>query len=557
MPTLFPEDYEKKNLPKKRKLIKQMKKDTEVTALSIALHAHEIYDYLKKQEVKNPNGLFVEAFQYASTALGVPYGLIDEAFLTRTPLTEEELFEFSKAFNPKAQLSEKSDLPEVVITIDFYSIVQSLFEELPEYFWKKYKKEETLLPDTEVDSYHLESLLQGFLQEVWHKTKEQLGKPSSQEIENAREMFLAYFYSNDQKHYRKETQEMLLECLRKMLQQQSKKSFKANEEIIGLLEKGQSSAVSSYVYDHLFDWTKKEFYQRFLRSVVKTKNLSVINRLLLLYQQAETSEIKEVHDWLKENRTIKNEAKPVLLLGESSPKVDRDTGEILEENGPSFHAQEHIPIVPYFEREETEGRLAVRKFETNPKQLFTVLEKMTEKEIVFEELEQSIVDDYRIHLKSGQTEKEVLIDLVKCIVRSEGNTFDSLTNFENDSVVFVIVMIFGLEPVSLDFDILEHLKSQQNGKMKFQQLLQNVIVKSERFLESFEQRFVEKEPVKIRESLEEEIRRAKELQALAVANIATEKENKKEQKAETPFSMDDYLQKVKETSEGKNDEDSD
>ncbi|WP_368274524.1 hypothetical protein [Enterococcus faecalis] len=40
MPTLFPEDYEKKNLPKKRKLIKQMKKDTEVTALSIALHAH-------------------------------------------------------------------------------------------------------------------------------------------------------------------------------------------------------------------------------------------------------------------------------------------------------------------------------------------------------------------------------------------------------------------------------------------------------------------------------------------------------------------------------------
>ena len=57
--------------------------------------------------------------------------------------------------------------------------------------------------------------------------------------------------------------------------------------------------------------------------------------------------------------------------------------------------------------------------------------------------------------------------------------------------------------------------------------------------------------------LEEEIRRAKELQALAVANIATEKENKKEQKAETPFRMDDYLQKVKETSEGKNDEDSD
>lgn len=557
MPTLFPEDYEKKNLPKKRKLIKQMKKDTEVTALSIALHAHEIYDYLKKQEVKNPNGLFVEAFQYASTALGVPYGLIDEAFLTRTPLTEEELFEFSKVFNPKAQLPEKSDLPEVIITIDFYSIVQSLFEELPDSFWKKYKKEETLLPDTEVDSYRLESLLQGFLQEVWHKTKEQLAKPSQQVIENTRQMFLAYFYSNDQKHYRKETQELLLECLRKTLQQQSKKLFKANEEIISLLEKGQSSAVSSYVYDHIFDWTTKEFYQRFLRSVVKTKNLSVLNRLLLLYQQAETSETKEVHDWLKENRTIKTEAKPILLLGESSPKIDRETGEILEEKGTSFHTQKYLPIVPYFEKEDTEGRINIQKFETNPKQLFIVLEKMTEKEIVFEELEQSVVDDYRIHLKSGQTEKEVLIDLVKCLLRTKEYVLDPLTQFEIESVVSVVIMVFGLEPLLLDFDVLEHLRSQQNGKVKLQQLLQNVIVKSERFLESFEQRFVEKEPMKIRESLEEEIRRAKELQALAVANIATEKENKKEQKTETPFSMEDYLQKVKQTTEGTNNEDSD
>ncbi|MCP8910570.1 hypothetical protein NMK95_13550 [Enterococcus faecalis] len=46
------------------------------------------------------------------------------------------------------------------------------------------------------------------MQEVWHKTKEQLAKPSPQEIENAREIFLAYFYSNDQKHYRKETIEV-------------------------------------------------------------------------------------------------------------------------------------------------------------------------------------------------------------------------------------------------------------------------------------------------------------------------------------------------------------
>ena len=97
--------------------------------------------------------------------------MIDEAFFTQTPLSEEELFEVSHLFNPNAKLPEEKDLPIVPITIDFYSTCVSLFEKLPFTFWQNYLIEDTSLPKTKVAAYDLESLLQGFVQEVWLRTK--------------------------------------------------------------------------------------------------------------------------------------------------------------------------------------------------------------------------------------------------------------------------------------------------------------------------------------------------------------------------------------------------
>ena len=39
------------------------------------------------------------------------------------------------------------------------------------YFWQNYLIEDTSLPKTKVAAYDLESLLQGFVQEVWLRTK--------------------------------------------------------------------------------------------------------------------------------------------------------------------------------------------------------------------------------------------------------------------------------------------------------------------------------------------------------------------------------------------------
>lgn len=554
MPTLFPEDYEQAVIAKKRKLVKSFKEGNEVTALAIALHAHEIYDYLRQQGVEKPNRLFVEAFQYASTALGVPYDVIDEAFLTQTQLTEESLFDVSQKFNPKAAPLPVKELPLIPITIDFYKIVVALFEELPASFWEQFRKKDTVLSKNSRKLYDLESLLQSFLQEVWLKTKKGLDDQNESTIEKARQMFLAYFYRNDQKYYRKETQEMLLNCFEKCLERHSENTFQIDETLKRLIEKNDSEGIAAYVVDHIDDWTEQENYKRFLRSITKTKNLSLMNQLLLLYQRSEASETKEVHDWVRELRSLKEGATPIFLFGENAHKVNGDTGEIIEEKRLSLTDHEQLPIVPYFEKSDTEGRGAANKNETSTTQLFLIFEKMSKQEIIFDRVEKSTVDTYKIRLKADQSEQQTLQDLLVCLIETEEPERDKIIRFENQSVASVLCIIFGMDPLPLDFEVLDNLRSLENGKVKIQRVLTKVIFRSEQFLKKFETYLNEKEPTKIRPTLEEEIKQARELQSQAMANIATSKENKADKKADTPFSMSDYLEKYKDGTEGNNDD---
>ncbi|MBO0441549.1 hypothetical protein [Candidatus Enterococcus ikei] len=554
MPTLFPEDYEKAVIAKKRKLTKFFKEGSEVTALAIALHAHEIYDYLRQQGVEKPNRLFVEAFQYASTTLDVPYDVIDEAFLTQTKLTEKTLFDVSKKFNPKATLPPVKELPLVPITIDFYKIVVALFEKLPASFWEQFRKKDNVLSKNIKQLYDLETLLQSFLQEVWSKTKAEIEAKKEPTLEEARQMFLAYFYRNDQKYYRKETQEMLLNCFNKCLEAHSTKNVHLDETLKRLLEESDSEGIAAYVVDHLDDWTEQENYKRFLRSISKTKNLSLMNQLLLLYQRSEAAETKEVHDWIREVRSLKEGATPIFLFGENAHKVNGDTGEIIEEKRLSLTDHEQLPIIPYFEKSDTEGRGTRNKNETSPTQLFLIFEKMSKQEIIFDRVEKSTVDAYKIRLKADQSEQQTLQDLLVCLIEKEEPERDKIIRFENQSVASVLCMVFGLDPLPLDFEVLDNLRSLENGKVKIQRVLTKVIFRSEQFLQRVETHLNEKKPIKIRATLEEEIKQARELQSQAMANISTSKENKAEKKSDTPFSMSDYLEKFKDGTEGNNDD---
>ncbi|MGM0255219.1 hypothetical protein IGJ99_002852 [Enterococcus sp. AZ095b] len=557
MPTLFPDNYEKANIAKRKKLARNLKLKNGLSALDIALHAHDIFDYLTGYGVEKRNSAFVSLFQYAAEALGVPYEIIEEAFFTQTPLSEEELFAVSYLFNPNAKIIDKQDLPIVPITIDFYSMCLSLFDELPASFWKDYVKAEALLPETKLDAYDLEKLLQAFVQQVWLKTKDSIGKAEGNEIEKARQMFLAYFYRNDQKFYRKETQDMLLGLLENKIAEQVEEAFVIDDHFQKLLDEGDSNSICAYVIDHLTDWTDEKNYLRFLRSIPKTKNLSLMNQLLLLYQRAEAVESKEVHDWIRENRTLKNNAEPVFLFGGNQQKVNSETGEILKEKQTLLTPITHAPIVPYFEKTETQGKEETKKIETSPKEVFAILEKSANQTIVFEEREESILEEHTIRIKSNQGEEQTLADLIICLLEKEKRSVDDIIRFENESIASIVMIVFGFNPVPLNLSLLTQLRSMNNGKVKLQQLFTDLIVRSDTFLQKIAAHMYEKEIEQVRPTLEEEIKRARELQSRAMDNVATDKANKKEERSEEDYNLADTLEKLKGNSESSEDDKTD
>ncbi|MCH1976557.1 hypothetical protein MCG01_05365 [Enterococcus hirae] len=554
MPTLFPENYEKQSALKKRKLLQLLDIETEISALDIALNAHNIYSYLKQLGVEKPNSIFIKLFQYASDTLDVPYGVIDEAFFTQTPLDEKKLFDVSQRFNPKAELPEETELPVVPITIDFCSICLSLIEELPDSFWGQFLKSEKSFAKENIESYNLEKLLQGFLQEVWLKVKAEVDSTDKQKLEDMRLMFLAYFYQNNQKYYRIETQEMLLVNFQEHLNLKAAERIKIDNELYHNLKKGDPQIIQSWIYERLNDWTVTENYQRVLRSISKTKNLSLLNKLLLLYQCPEGVETKEINEWIRENRNLKKDAHPVFLFGEKSTKVDTETGEIIQRQEMNLNEERLFPLVPYFLKSDTEGRESEEQVKFTPSQIFATFEKLVESPIVFEELEMSKVDNHTIRLKSGQEEEQTIKDLVICILEKEKESVDSITRFENLSVAAVLFYVFDFEPLPMDFTVLENFRKLNNGKIKLQQLFTTVIHRSESFLEKLEVEFAEKKTEKIRQTLEEEIAYAKNLQKLAMENVATDKENNAEKKSDTPFSMEKFVEKSKEGFDEDNDD---
>lgn len=554
MPTLFPEDYESQNTLKKRKLLQLLNIKTEISALDIALNAHNIYGYLKQLGVEKPNSVFIKLFQYASDTLDVPYDVIDEAFFTQTPLDENKLFDVSQRFNPKAKIPKETELPIVPITIDFYSICISLIEELPDSFWEQFLRKEKYFAKDNIESYNLEKLLQGFLQEVWLKVKTDVDSFDEQKLEETRLMFLAYFYQNNQKYYRIETQDMLLNSFQDHLKLKVTNELTIDSELYNILKEGNLKTIQKWICERLNDWTVVKNYQRFLRSISKTKNLSLMNKLLLLYQCPEGIETKEINEWIRENRNLKKDAKPVFLFGERRSKVDTETGEIIQGRDMELDGEKLFPLVPYFLKSDTEGREVEKQVKFTPSQIFTTLEKLVEIPVVFEELEMSKADKHTIRLKSGQNEEQTIKDLIVCILEKEKESVDSIIRFENLSVATVLLYVFDFEPLPIDFTVLENFRTLDNGKIKLQQIFTNVIHRSESFLEKLEVEFAAKKTEKIRQTLEEEIEYAKSLQKLAMANVATDKENNAEKKSDTPFSMEEFLQKSKESFDEDNDD---
>jgi len=126
--------------------------------------------------------------------------------------------------------------------------------------------------------------------------------------------------------------------------------------------------------------------------------------------------------------------------------------------------------------------------------------------------------------------------------------------FRYQSIASIVMAVFGLNPLPLNLSVLNNLRSLKNGKVKLQQLFTEIIVRSDRFTRKFAEHMYEKESDHVRPTFEEEIRRAKELERLAMANVSTDKANKAEQKEGSTVNISDLLEKVKESSEGTDDD---
>ncbi|MGG5325685.1 hypothetical protein IGJ83_003326 [Enterococcus pernyi] len=85
----------------------------------------------------------------------------------------------------------------------------------------------------------------------------------------------------------------------------------------------------------------------------------------------------------------------------------------------------------------------------------------------------------------------------------------------------------------------------------------DLIVRSDTFLQKIAAHMYEKEIEQVRSTLEEEIKRARELQSRAMDNVATDKANKKEERSEEDYSLADTLEKLKGNSESSEDDKTD
>ncbi|MDY4307840.1 hypothetical protein SNF32_13595 [Enterococcus mundtii] len=169
---------------------------------------------------------------------------------------------------------------------------------------------------------------------------------------------------------------------------------------------------------------------------------------MLLYQRAEAVESKEVHDWIRENRTLKNNAEPVFLFGGNQQKVNSETGEILKEKQTQLTQITHAPIVPYFEKRKRKEKKKLKN-RNESERSFRYLGKDCESYNCFEEREKSILEEHTIRVKSNQGEEQTLADLIICLLEKEKRSVDDIIRFENESIASIVMIVLDLIPCLL------------------------------------------------------------------------------------------------------------
>ncbi|KST90537.1 hypothetical protein [Lactococcus lactis] len=500
----FPDNYDRNTLGLKKKLVRKYNVKDDFSALDISKNAYIIYDWLSERKVENPNASSVYFFDYAAQTLGIPYQLLTESYSTQTQLTEEDLFKHSTKFNTKLNEMNRTKSTSSKIEIPNFN------EKIEEYFSQKQISEllkQLSIPGTNLSKsnlkrYNLNWLLSDIIKSVW---KNITVNSSSEEQETLKQYFRKYFYK-DKQEYSEQFLALTKNKLTTLIEKEEVQKLEPDSELLKLLsqEKINTDSLNKYIKQKRSSLTSLSFYKQFLVHLSHAFYLSPQNIFLLTGQLPTYSVVKTPLEWKYCEQEINQNAQPIFLFGDDNKSV-----------------------IPFFDFKDTSGEMILSEATFDTRELINDLKKIYQIDVNFSQylgnVTHQIMSDHTLMVSAALNESSSFQEI---IVGSTGILYKNLSEIEKASVNFCILKSFGIDYQALD----EIYKNTNPKKINIEESLNRIRACVDQFQTQISTDYVVNKVETEFESFEEEIRLSKEMEANALSNMQTVKQEKAENK---------------------------
>ncbi|MDT2861037.1 hypothetical protein [Lactococcus lactis] len=500
----FPDNYDRNTLGLKKKLVRKYNVKDDFSALDISKNAYIIYDWLSERKVENPNASSVYFFDYAAQTLGIPYQLLTESYFTQTQLTEEDLFKHSTKFNAKLNEMNRTKSTSSKIEIPNFN------EKIEEYFSQKQISEllkQLLIPGTNLSKsnlkrYNLNWLLSDIIKIVW---KNITVNSSSEEQETLKQYFRKYFYK-DKQEYSEQFLALTKNKLATLIEKEEVQKLEPDSELLKLLsqENINTDSLNRYIKQKRSSLTSLSFYKQFLVHLSHAFYLSPQNIFLLTGQLPTYSVVKTPLEWKYCEQEINQNAQPIFLFGDDNKSV-----------------------IPFFDFKDTSGEMILSEATFDTRELINDLKKIYQIDVNFSQylgdVMYQIMSDHTLMVSAALNESSSFQEI---IVGSTGILYKNLSEIEKASVNFCILKSFGIDYQALD----EIYKNTNPKKINIEESLNRIRACVDQFQTQISTDYVVNKVETEFESFEEEIRLSKEMEANALSNMQTVKQEKAENK---------------------------
>ena len=500
----FPDNYDRNTLGLKKKLARKYNVKEDFSALDISKNAYNIYDWLSERKVENPNASSVYFFDYAAQTLGIPYQLLTESYFSQTQLTEEELFKHSTKFNTKLNEMNRTKTPSSQIEVPNFN------EKIEEYFSQKQISEllrQLSIPGTNLSKsnlkrYNLNWLLSDIVKSVWGK----ITVNSNSEEQESLKLYFRNFFYKDKQEYSKQFLSLTKNKLTSLIQKEEIQKLEPDSELIKLLsqEKIDTDSLNKYIKQKQSSLRSLSHYKQFLVHLSHAFYLSPKNIFLLTGQLPTYSVVKTPLEWKYCEQEINQNAQPIFLFGDDNKSV-----------------------IPFFDFKDTSGEMILSEATFDTRELINDLKKIYQIDVNFSQylgdVMYQIMSDHTLMVSAALNESSSFQEI---IVGSTGILYKNLSEIEKASVNFCILKSFGIDYQALD----EIYKNTNPKKINIEESLNRIQACVDQFQTQISTDYVVNKVETEFESFEEEIRLSKEMEANALSNMQTVKQEEAENK---------------------------